>query len=189
MVVFNDDKAAAHAKILRDHGMDPAKRYWHDEVGFNYRLTNLQGALGCAQLEQFDRFLARKLEIARAYSARLGRIEGVQLPAEIDGFLNSYWVFSLVADMARFGLDRDAFIARLAAAGIETRPLFYPLHAMPPYRAYTGNRAFPHATRLSANGLSLPSAVTLTDAQIDYICGVIERCFATRLLARQAGIA
>jgi perosamine synthetase len=189
MVVFNDDKAASHARILRDHGMDPAKRYWHNEVGFNYRLTNLQGALGCAQLEQFDRFLARKLEIARAYRARLGRIEGVQLPAEVDGLLNSYWVFSLVADMARFGLERDAFIARLADAGIETRPLFYPLHAMPPYRAYTGNRDFPRAARLSANGLSLPSAVTLTDGQIDYICGVIERCFATRLLVQRAGIA
>jgi perosamine synthetase len=189
MVVFRDDKAAAHARILRDHGMDPAKRYWHNEVGFNYRLTNLQAALGCAQLEQFDRFLARKLEIARAYRARLGRIEGLLLPAEVDGLLNSFWMFCLVADMRKFGLDRDALIARLAEAGIETRPLFYPLHAMPPYAAYTGNRDFPHATRLSANGLSLPSAVTLADDQIDFICGVIERCLASRLLVLRAGSA
>ncbi len=189
MVVFRDDKAAAHARVLRDHGMDPAKRYWHNEVGFNYRLTNLQGALGCAQLEQFDHFLARKLEIARAYRARLARIKGVQLPTEIDGLLNSYWMFCIVPDMQRFGLERDAFIARLAEAGIETRPLFYPLHEMPPYRGYAGNRDFPHATRLSANGLSLPSAVTLTDGEIEYICGVIERCLASRLLVRQAGFA
>jgi perosamine synthetase len=189
MVVLRDDKAAERARMLRDHGMDPAKRYWHNEVGFNYRLTNLQAALGCAQLEKFDAFLARKLAIAEAYRKRLARIDGIQLPAKLPGCVNSYWAFSFIADMRRFGLTRDAFMARLAGAGIETRPLFYPLHEMPPYRGYTQGREFPHTSRLSANGLSLPSAVTLSDAAIDYICGVIERSLATRLLARQTGTA
>jgi perosamine synthetase len=184
MVVFRDDRAAEHARRLRDHGMNPAKRYWHDEVGFNYRLTNLQAAIGCAQLEQFDGFLQRKLAIAAAYRTRLGRIEGLRLPPEIPGMRNSHWMVSIIAELDRVGLDRDAFMARLGKAGIETRPLFYPLHQMPPYRAFAGNRAFPHADRLSANGLSLPSGVTLTDGQLDYICGVIERCLATRSLVQ-----
>lgn len=189
MVVFRDDKAAEHGRRLRDHGMNPAKRYWHDEIGFNYRLTNLQAAIGCAQLEQFDGFLRRKLAMAQSYRARLAGIAGLQLPVEIDGFRNSYWMFSIITDASKLGIDRDELMARLGRAGIETRPLFYPLHAMPPYRAYTGNRDFPHADRLSANGISLPSAVTLTDTQIDYICGVIERCVATRLLVQRAGSA
>jgi perosamine synthetase len=184
MVVFRDDRAAEHARRLRDHGMNPAKRYWHDEVGFNYRLTNLQAAIGCAQLEQFDGFIERKLAIAAAYRARLGRIEGLNLPAEIPGMRNSHWMMSIIAELEGAGLDRDAFMARLGKAGIETRPLFYPLHQMPPYRGHAGNREFPHATRLSAHGLSLPSGVTLTDGQLDYVCGVIERCLATRTLVQ-----
>jgi len=184
MVVFRDDRAAERGRRLRDHGMNPAKRYWHDEVGFNYRLTNLQAAIGCAQLEQFDGFLQRKLAIAAAYRARLGRIEGLRLPAEIPGMRNSHWMMSIITELERAGLDRDAFMAQLGKAGIETRPLFYPLHQMPPYRAYAGNRAFPHATRLSANGLSLPSGATLTDGQLDYVCGVIERCVMTRTLVQ-----
>jgi perosamine synthetase len=186
MVVFRDDRAAERARRLRDHGMNPARRYWHDEVGFNYRLTNLQAAIGCAQLEQLDGFITRKLAIAAAYRSRLARIDGLRLPAEIQGMRNSHWMISIIAELERAGLDRDSFMARLAKAGIETRPLFYPLHAMPPYREFAGNRAFPHATRLSANGLSLPSGVTLTDGQVDYICGVIERCFATRSLVQRA---
>jgi perosamine synthetase len=186
LVVFRDDRAAEHARRLRDHGMNPAKRYWHDEVGFNYRLTNLQAAIGCAQLEQFDGFLARKLAIAKAYRARLGRIEGLRLPVEIAGSRNSYWMVSIIAELERAGLDRDAFMARLGKAGIETRPLFYPLHEMPPYRAYAGNRAFPHATKLSQHGLSLPSGISLTDGQLDSVCGVFERCLTARALVQGA---
>ena len=189
MVTFHDDKTAARARRLRDHGMNPAKRYWHDEVGYNYRLTNLQAAIGCAQLEQIDRFLDRKIAIARAYRRRLSRIEGIEMPAEIEDFANSYWVFSFVAELDRFGLDRDELMARLAKAGIESRPLFYPLHEMPPYKTFAGNRHFPNATRLSRYGLSLPSAATLTEAEIDHICGVIERCFAARLLVQGLGTA
>ena len=185
MVVFRDDRAAERGKRLRDHGMNPAKRYWHDEVGFNYRLTNLQAAIGCAQLEQFDGFIARKQAIAKAYRARLGHIDGLRLPVEIAGSRNSYWMVSVIAELERAGLDRDAFMARLSKAGIETRPLFYPLHEMPPYRAYAGNRAFPHATKLSARGLSLPSGITLTDGQLDYVCGVIERCLTARSLVQR----
>jgi perosamine synthetase len=189
MVVFRDARAAEHGRILRDHGMDPAKRYWHNEVGYNYRLTNLQAAIGCAQLEQLDGFLARKLAIADAYRERLSRIDGLVLPARFDGFANSHWMVSVIADTARFGMPRDEILARLGQANVETRPLFYPLHDMPPYRAYAGGRDFPNASRLSANGFSLPSAVTLTTAEIDYICGVVGRILGARRLVRGGGTA
>lgn len=188
-VVFRDAAVAQRARRLRDHGMDPAKRYWHVEVGYNYRLTNLQAAVGCAQLERLDEFLAAKLDIAQKYGARLGKIEGLTIPAALPGLLNSYWAYSVIGDFASLGISRDDFMGRLDRAGIETRPLFYPLHVMPPYRAHAGNRSFPVTDRLSEGGISLPSAVTLTAAEISYIAGVIDRQFATRRLARRIGIA
>ncbi len=188
-VAFRDAAVAQRARMLRDHGMDPKKRYWHLEVGYNYRLTNLQAALGCAQAEQIDAFLARKIEVARGYEARLSRVAGVTLPARLDGLLNSFWAYSIIVDTAPLGLSRDELMVRLDRAGIETRPLFYPLHEMPPYRAFAGNRAFPATTTLSANGISLPSAVTLNDAQVGYIADTIERQIAVRRLARRVGIA
>ena len=188
-IVFRDGAVAQRARMLRDHGMDPAKRYWHVELGFNYRLTNLQAAVGCAQLEQLDAFLARKLAVARQYGARLGRVEGLRLPAELPGLLNSYWAYSVIGDFSALGLTRDTFIDRLDGAGIETRPLFYPLHVMPPYRAYVGNRSYPVTSELSEGGISLPSAVTLTAAETAYIGAAIERQFAARRLARRVGIA
>lgn len=188
-VVFRDAAVAQRARRLRDHGMDPAKRYWHVEVGYNYRLTNLQAAVGCAQLERLDEFLARKLEVARQYGERLSKVEGLTLPAIVPSHLNSYWAYSVIGDFASLGITRDEFMGRLDKAGVETRPLFYPLHVMPPYSAYAGNRDFSVTNKLSDSGISLPSAVTLTRAEIAYISGVIDRQFATRRLARQLGIA
>lgn len=188
-VVFRDAAVAQRARMLRDHGMDPAKRYWHLELGFNYRLTNIQAALGCAQLEQLDGFLARKVEVASQYAACMGNVEGLMLPAALPGLSNSFWAYSVIGDFEKIGLTRDAFMGRLDAAGIETRPLFYPLHVMPPYRGYAGNRSYPVTTQLSEGGLSLPSAVTLTGAETSYIGGVIARQFAARRLAQRIGIA
>jgi perosamine synthetase len=188
-VVFRDAAVAQRARRLRDHGMDPAKRYWHIEVGYNYRLTNLQAALGCAQLEQLDTFLARKLDVAKRYGARLESVDGITLPASLTGCFNSYWAYSMIGDFPSLGLTRDEFMARLDAAGVETRPLFYPLHVMPPYRNYVHNRDCPVTNELSDNGISLPSAVTLTAGEVSYIGAVIARQFGARRLARRIGIA
>lgn len=188
-VVFRDPLVAQRARRLRDHGMDAGKRYWHLEVGYNYRLTNLQAALGCAQIEQLDQFLACKLEIARLYRNSLVSVPGVTIPASLPELFNSYWAYSIITDFAPLGLTRDEFMKRLDGAGIETRPLFYPLHEMPPYRAYAGNREYPTTTALSANGLSLPSGVTLKVAELGYIGGVIGRQVAARRLARRVGMA
>ena len=183
MVVFKDDAIAARARRLRDHGMNPAKRYWHDEVGFNYRLTNLQAAIGCAQLEQIDGFLARKKEIAAVYEKRFAHVPEIETPRILPGFGNAYWVFSIIADCAALGITRDQLMARLAAAGVDSRPLFYCMHEMPPYKGYAGNRAFPVADRLSQNGLSLPSSTSITAAELEYVAATVERVVGARRLA------
>lgn len=184
MVTFKDDAVAARARMLRDHGMNPNKRYWHEEVGFNYRLTNLQAAIGCAQLEQFQGFRVRKKEIATYYESRFAGISEIETPAILPGFDNSYWVFSIVVDCAGLGLTRDELMAKLSKAGVDTRPLFYCMHEMPPYKAYAGNRAFPVSSRLSENGLSLPSSTSITEGQLAHVADALTNLVRTRRLAR-----
>ncbi len=184
-VVFRDAHAAARARRLRDHGMSPAKKYWHEEVGYNYRLTNLQAAIGCAQLEQADGFLARKQAIARRYRGGLASVPGLALAPEIAGYENSYWMISVIVDEAATGLARDEIMRRLGEAGIDTRPLFYPLHEMPPYKAFAGNRDFAATIELSAQGFSLPSGVGLADDEIDYICATLQRLAGARRLVQR----
>jgi len=185
-VVFRDERAAQRARRLRDHGMNPAKRYWHEEVGYNYRLTNLQAAIGCAQLEQAQGFLARKQAIAARYRTGLAGVPGLELAAQIAEHHNSYWMVSVIVDEAATGLPRDEIMRRLGEAGIDSRPLFYPLHVMPPYQRFAGNRDFPVTDALSAQGFSLPSGVGLTDPEIDYICATLTRMVGARRLARGA---
>jgi len=189
MIVFRDAAAADRARRLRDHGMNPAKRYWHDEVGYNYRLTNLQAAIGCAQIEQWDTFLAAKLALAGRYIGTLSAVPEITLPAVLPGHENSYWAFSLIVDLPALGIDRDALMARLAKAGIDSRPLFYPLHAMAPYRDHAGNRPMGVTERLSANGLSLPSSVKLSAAEIDFVAATLRRTIEARRLAKAQGVA
>lgn len=170
MAVFADPAKAERARRLRDHGMNPAKRYWHDEVGFNYRMTNMQAAIGLAQMERIERFIEGKLRLAERYGNGLAGVSGVVLPETRPEVLNTYWAYSILLADCPSMEERDRVIARLARLGIGTRPLFYPLHTMPAFRAFAGNRDFSATEYLSARGLSLPSAVSLEDREIDFVC-------------------
>ncbi|MEZ4558536.1 MAG: DegT/DnrJ/EryC1/StrS family aminotransferase [Caldilineaceae bacterium] len=136
MLTTDDGELAARCRMLRDHAMPPAQRYWHDEVGFNYRLTNLQAAVGVAQLEQIDTFLARKRHIAAQYTAALAGVPGLVPPVELPGYTNVYWMVSVLVTDA-FPLTRDELMAALRARDIDSRPFFHPLDTLPPYRAAT----------------------------------------------------
>ncbi|MBF0323922.1 MAG: aminotransferase class I/II-fold pyridoxal phosphate-dependent enzyme [Alphaproteobacteria bacterium] len=182
MVTFTNGEAAARARQLRDHGMDRTRRYWHVEVGYNYRMTNLQAAIGVAQLEQIGQRIDRKLEIAAIYNQQLRDLPGVRLPAELDGRKNIFWAYTALFDGADLGMSRDTLLQRLADSGVECRPIFFPLHTMPPYRQYAGNRAFPNSLALSRDGLTLPTGVRLSDDQINYVVQVIRRLYSVREL-------
>lgn len=169
MVVTDDPALAARCRLLRDHAMPPEQRYWHDEVGFNYRMTNLQAAVGVAQLARMDALLARKRAIAQRYNAALAGLPGITRPAERPGYTNVYWMYSLLVDEP-FPLSRDALMRTLRERHIDSRPFFHPLDTLPPYRQ---DAPCPTALRLSRQGLNLPSAPTLTDEQVDYICDAI----------------
>ena len=162
MCLTNNEELAEKMKILRDHGMNPNKRYWYDFIGFNYRMTNLQAAVGVAQLEKLDEFAKKKRQIARRYSEELNELEEkelITLHPEMSWAKCVYWMYCiLVKD--KFGISRDELMKKLEEKGIETRPFFYPIHVMPPYK---NNEGFSVAEELSRKGINLPSGVKLLD--------------------------
>lgn len=172
MVLFKSFEIAQRARILRDHGMDPNKRYWHNIVGFNYRLTNLQAAVGVAQLERFPLILKRKRDIATSYHKKLSKVKGIaKLPSEATEVLHSNWLFTLILEDK---FNRDKVMQQLILHGVDTRPVFYPMHQMPPYQALRTSESLQHSNHISAYGLSLPSSVTLKEDDIDYVVKILE---------------
>ena len=156
--------------FLRDHGMNKKKRYWHDEVGFNYRITSLQAAIGLAQMERIGELLAAKRRNAELYRQGLAGL-GLEMSDELPGAFSSYWMFNVLLPEA---IDRAELMRALAEQGIDTRCVFYPLHQMPPYQRYVRpGQEFPVSDRLSARGLSLPSATTLRQDQIERVCATL----------------
>jgi perosamine synthetase len=170
-VLTDDPVLADRARLLRDHAMDPKRRYWHGEIGFNYRITNMQAALGVAQLERLDEFLERKRAIAAVYRAGLQDLPGVTLQEEADWARSSWWMTTLRIDAA-CGVDRDELAARLRADGVDSRPAFVPLHLLPHLRQ---DGTLPVAEAIGGEGLSLPSSTSLTDSELEHVIGSVRR--------------
>lgn len=169
MVLFKDPLLYQKAQILRDHGMSPERRYWHNEIGFNYRLTNLQAALGVAQLEKVKDFIDRKRWIADQYNEVLKGSSLLSLPQDGGDIYNSYWLYTLVLQ-EKLSSKRDEVLNYLKARGIEARPIFFPLDRMPPYKKYIHKgTSYPISDWLSSCGISLPSSVTITKDEINRV--------------------
>ena len=170
----NNEELGRRMSMLRDHGMNPNRRYWHEVVGFNYRMTNLQAALGVAQLERIDNFIARRRKMAETYNSLLRGVDGVTLHPEMPWATNVYWFYSILIDKKRYGIGRDELIVKMSGNGVETRPFFYPIHSMPPYKKYAANRRFYVAEKLSSSGMNLPSSVKLTEEQVNQVAQLIK---------------
>lgn len=169
MLTTDDDVLAEKARWLRDHGMSPTERYWHPVIGFNYRMTNIQAALGVAQMERIESFITRKRAIAARYNEWLRDIPGITLPPEESWAKNVFWMYSvLVGD--DFGVTRDALMAHLKTRGVDSRPFFHPIHTLPPYAS---RQSLPVAERSAHQGINLPSAVTLSDDDIQRVVRAI----------------
>lgn len=165
-LVTNNDLLFNTAKLIRNHGMRPEKRYWHEVVGHNFRLTNMQAALGCAQLECMEQIIKNKQRVYHEYKKRLQLSEIVvlqQIPAHVDPVI---WAFAIKIVPERFKYSRDKIIQKLKEQGIETRTGFYSFGQMPLY----GAPNLDVADTLSKNIISLPSYPTLTETEIDHIC-------------------
>ncbi len=177
MVVTDDDRLADAARGLRNLCFQPAKRFVHERLGWNYRMTNLQAALGLAQLERLDKFVVRKRRMGARYTELLARLPGVQLPlARTEDAENIYWVYGLVLDEA-LGFDAEEAMRRLTGAGIGCRPFFYPMHQQPVLRraGLFANESYPVAERLYRQGFYIPSGMALTDEQIEQVAETVGR--------------
>ena len=171
MVLLDDDALAERARRIRNLGFGPGRRFLHNEIGFNFRLTNLQAALGLTQVERIDEIVARKRAMGKAYTQRLSEIEGLELQVEQPWSHSVYWMYGILVRES-MGLDAAELAARLAERGIETRPFFLGMHEQPVLRerGLFQGESYPVAERLARQGLYLPSGLGLTESQIDRIC-------------------
>jgi perosamine synthetase len=173
MVVTNDGKLAEHLRLLRNLGFGKP-RFYHEVAAHNFRMTGMQAALGLAQLAKIERFLAKKRRVAETYNELLGNIAGIQIPAELPGARNVYWMYAIVI-RPEFGCSRDELAEILLAQGIETRTFFCPMNMQPFLRAQKGHRdvACPVAEGLWQDGFYLPSANQLDRPTIARVCETI----------------
>lgn len=180
MILTDDDDLAEACRGLRNLCFLPRQRFVHERLGWNLRMTNLQAALGLAQLERLDEFVVRKRRMGQAYSSLLADIPGLQLPlARTDYADNIYWVYGLVLSDAH-PLDAEGAMQRLGAAGIGTRPFFYPMHQQPVLRdrGLFPTDSHPVAERMYRRGFYLPSGLALTTAQMEAVAAAVRVALA-----------
>jgi perosamine synthetase len=175
MITTDDEAVWQTARRLRDHAMSPQRRYWHEEVGYNYRMTNLQAALGVAQLERIDAFMAHRRRVVEWYHEGLAGLPGVRLNRTAAWAKNAYWMVCVEIE-ALDETSRQALMAALRERGVDSRPYFYPMSDMPMYsRADT-----PITHRVSQIGLNLPSYTDLTREEVDFVCTQLRAVLAER---------
>ncbi|MBT4824940.1 DegT/DnrJ/EryC1/StrS family aminotransferase [Candidatus Woesearchaeota archaeon] len=165
MCITNDKKLANKMRVLKNHGMDESKRYWHEIIGYNYRITNLQAAVGLAQLEQINEFIEKRIKIAELYNKHLKDIKGITLPPKKEWAKNVYWMYCiLIKD--EFPISRDELIEKLKEKGIDSRKFFFPLSMMTPYK---DDSASPVSKLLSNKGICLPTFTDMSEEEIKEI--------------------
>jgi perosamine synthetase len=178
MLVTNDHAWAARARYLTTQAKDDPIEYIHNEVGYNYRLTNLLAAMGCAQMEQLGSYVEAKRKIAARYSTALASIPGVSLPEQAGWAFSTFWMYTILIDENVAHVSSRELLRELQTRKIQTRPLWQPMHRSPAHRdSFSG--ACPNADKLHQQALSLPCSVGLTsqaqDAVIDAVRSIVEK--------------
>lgn len=163
MCITNDKTLSDKMRFLKDHGMSKKKRYWHQEIGYNFRMTNIQASIGCAQLKKIDKFIEIKRKNAFLYNSILKDCDKIILPPEKEWSKNTYWLYSILLKDNNI----DYLITKLRGKNIDSRRFFYPINVLPPYKQ---KGDFKVSNKLSKMGISLPSSVNLTEEEIKYIC-------------------
>ena len=169
MCLTNDEELATKMRILRDHGMNPRRRYWHDLVGFNYRMTNVQAAIGVAQIQKMDRLVATKRRVAETYGELLAEEKHLTLAPEMPWAKSVFWFYSI---LVRTNDIREKVMKHLENEGVETRPFFYPIHTLPPYHK---DLNLPVSEQLSPRGFNLPSGPNINDEEIQEVAASLSQ--------------
>lgn len=172
MITTNDAELAARLRLFRGQGMDPQRRYWFPVIGYNYRMTNIQAAIGLAQMEQVDVALEDRARLAMWYDEALsGLADKLVLPREQPWAHQVYWMYNIFLASGTEH-ERDEVMRSLDAEGIETRPVFYPMHVMPPYYE---EKSFPVADEWALRGINLPTHQDLTREDVQRVAECLAR--------------
>lgn len=175
MAVTNNKTIYEKMKLYRGQGVDPKKSYWHTVIGYNYRMTNMQAALGVAQLEKIEWHLEQRQRVAELYKRYLEAYSDILRMQKVPlGYQHVYWMNNVVLQDG-VKLERDLVMKKMEEQNIEMRPVFYPMHQMPPY--YSETASYPIAEKISSRGISLPSHAMLTESDVGRVCQtLIEIC-------------
>ncbi len=178
MVLTNDKKLAERCSYFKNlcFPMTGPRDYVHEDLGYNYRMTNVQAAIGLAQLEQIDSLSGARIKNAKYYNERLSEVPGITTPVEEDYAKNVYWMYGILINKEEFGISRDELMLRLKEQGIDSRYFFKPLHSQPllESRGLLDEGEYPVTEHLARNGLYLPSSSKLTTKEIDRVCDTVK---------------
>ena len=179
MVLTDDLALAERVRSLRNLYFQEDRRFYHEELGFNFRMTNVQAALGLAQMERIEELIAKKRWIGQEYTKRLQGISGLQLPVVEPWARNIYWMYGVVV-AEETGIDARALAQKLTERGVETRPFFWGMHEQPVFRnrGWFRNESYPVTERLSRRGLYLPSGMALSEEQLAHVATAVREIVA-----------
>ena len=169
MFTTDDPALAERVRLLKSHGMDPNRRYWHPVMGYNYRMTNVAAAIGVAQLERVEHQLARRREVVSWYRQNLTGAIDLSWQSEEPWGRHAWWMFTAILGDS-LPIERDELIRRMRDDAIETRPVVFPMHQLPMYQRGATGRGFPVADRLARRGINLPTWAGVSRSDVDYIC-------------------
>ena len=172
MVLTDDARLAERARSLRNLCVQAGRRFFHEELGFNFRLTGVQAAMGLGQVDRMDDIVARKRQMAAHYRRRLGSIAALQCQTEYDWARSVFWMNGMVLSEDS-GMDAARFADELKARQVETRPFFLGMHEQPVFHELFRGERYPVTERIARQGLYLPSGLALTAAQIDDVCDAV----------------
>lgn len=180
MILTQRDDLAENARSLRNLCFKKSRRFLHDHLGYNFRMTNIQAALGVAQMERIEQIVERKRTIARIYNECLKNVAGIVLPKEEAWAKSVYWVYGIIIK-EETGFNAATFSKLLANNGVDTRPFFLGMHEQPVFQRmglFTDQR-FPVAERLAMQGLYLPSGLSIKNSEIKQVCEVVQKYLST----------
>jgi perosamine synthetase len=177
MVVTNNKRIAERARYFRNMAFQKKTRYLHRDIGYNYRMTNLQAAVGLAQMHRIDSIIKKKIKMATLYNEQLKDIEGLTIPVEEKWAKNVYWMYGILINEKIFGLSRNRFKEVLYNEGVDTRLFFIPMHKQPVFRkmGLFLNENHPVSEDISIRGLYLPSGLDMDEQKVDFVCDKIRR--------------
>jgi perosamine synthetase len=172
MIITNDDYLAEKCRKFKDlHHSE--KRFVHDGLGYNYRMTNLQAAVGCGELKHLNEYVQKKLWMASRYDKLLVQIQGISIPKTKNNVKNVYWMYGILVDKDKYGFNKDELRDRLKEKGIDTRDFFYSPKKQSVLNKFLSDEKFPNCDYLEENGLYLPSGLAITEKQIEIVCEAI----------------